>query len=107
MEVQNDEQAQSIKNLIRMKNETLTLTLLEKIKSNERVLVSLDQTPKGKCLVWNEKKLFIFDVCQHGNAEYNVVSVIRDLLKRHHPEIKWTRKQVEPLVWFEPLGKSE
>jgi hypothetical protein len=88
------------KKLIRIENEGSILEILEKIKANEHVVVSIHQDAKGKILTWETNHLFAFDVCLHGDQQYNAVSVIRDLLKHYHPDGHWTRKKVTSLVSF-------
>jgi len=75
--------------------------LLEKIrdlKTGEQIELTVSITTNN--LVWQDQCLFTFDTCRCGNKHHNVISIVRDLLQKHYPEEKWTRKKVEPLIDF-------
>jgi len=90
-----------VNNLIEIRHQTSTLELLETIKKGEQISVGILPSSKGKELIWKRKCVFVFDACIRGNETYNATSVIRDLLKHHHPDGHWTRKNVESLVLFQ------
>ncbi len=92
-----------IPNLLGVKNETSTQELLKKINEKEQVTLSIAPNGKGKKVQWKGECVFIVDACRLGNEKHNTISVIRDLLKKHHPG-HWTRKTVELLVDFEANG---
>lgn len=95
---------EKIGNLTKVESHEDLLQLLETItslKESEKVTVAT-RSVGGNQLMWNNKCVFTFDMCRCGNANYNAISIVRDLLKRHNPEGKWTRNRVEPLIHFEP-----
>jgi len=88
-----------INNLIELRDVSQTQELLEKIKKNEKVSVSIQyRSGVGTKIIWNNHCLLVFDVCRSGDPRYNAISVIRDLLKKHDTEGHWTRKKVESFV---------
>jgi hypothetical protein len=91
-----------------VKSHEETVQLLETIKSLEKgekvnvIILSYG----GNSLLWQEKCVFTFDTCRCGNANYNAISILRDLLQKHNPEGKWTRKKVESLIVFQSPDKK-
>ncbi|MEI7557697.1 MAG: hypothetical protein WCJ45_02390 [bacterium] len=99
--MENEGTKEEIKNLLIMKDDANTKSFLNHIMEGKRVVIKITQGRKNKNVTWDDKKLFSYEVSRAGNAQYNAVSVIRDMLKLQYPEISWTRKIVEPLIWFE------
>ena len=93
-------ESEKVRNLISVESREVTKKLLENINQSKVIDVSIVPHTNGKKLMCENECAFIFDVCKSGNEQYNVVSVIRDLLVRNHPTGKWTRKVIEPLVKF-------
>jgi hypothetical protein len=89
-----------INNLLELRDASLTQELLEKIKKNEKVSISIHQphSGMGRKMVWEQSCLLVFDVCKAGDPRYNAISIIRDLLKKHDADGHWTRKKVEAFV---------
>ena len=77
------------------------LEMIASLKESEKVTVATRSTGGNK-LMWGSKCMFTFDTCRCGNANHNAISIIRDLLKKHNPQGKWTRKKVESSIHFEP-----
>ncbi|MEI6118996.1 MAG: hypothetical protein WCP92_07465 [bacterium] len=100
---------EKIGNLIKVESHEDLLDLLEAItslKENETVIVAT-RSIGGNQLMWNDKCIFTFDMCRYGNANHNAISILRDVLKMHNPQAKWTRKRVESLVhWTNEVKKA-
>lgn len=94
------DETSGINNLIELRDASLTQELLEKIKKNEKVSISIHHPHSGigRKIVWNNHCLLIFDVCKAGDPRYNAISIVRDLLKKHDVDGHWTRKKVESFV---------
>ena len=85
-----------VKKLLTVKNKILTEKLLKKIVEGEKVCLNINN---AKELSWEGEILLTFDVCRCGNPNYNVVSILRDLLKKG-VKIEKTRKQLEGSICF-------
>lgn len=85
-----------VKKLLSIKNQELTKLLLKKISEGEQVCLKINN---AKELSWQGEILLTFDVCRCGNPNHNVVSILRDLLKKG-VKIEKTRKQLEGSICF-------
>ncbi len=94
---------QEVSKLKKINDEATMFALLDEITNEGSAVVSIATNRENdeRQLVWREKSVFCFDLdSKCGNANYNAISVIRDLLKKHRPAGNWTRKNVEKMVVF-------